>query len=360
MTIMSNGDFRKLMNATMRLSAPCRKCGRPIQFEGGANLARDSGIHGSVVQCSTCRSVYTVDVGVDRLMLVADVTADYPAGTPPRHPLFNPPPGWLAPPPNWTPPAGWQPDPSWPTPPPDWQVWVPGRFNPPPGWPPPPPDWEPPAQWRPDPSWPPAPPDWPFWVPAAASLPETENPAPTHGGPIRFGPDGKVRAIDTPPGTWQLKQSGQSLYYTQRARSLLQATQLLLAVPSIPAMTYYAVDTPDGTLCRDTLGLYTEAHIKTEGLALDTPTPPDATVEAASLTCYGDQPMQCQASVANLKQAGHYANFVLLMECGHCGYKSPVETQAGDMSRQCYCCGAINTAGRATINVFTDKGMVQI
>jgi len=115
MTIMSNGDFRKLMNATMRLSASCRKCGRPIQFEGGANLARDSGIHGSVVQCSTCRSVYTVDVGVDRLMLVADVTADYPAGTPPRHPLFNPPPGWLAPPPNWTPPAGWQPDPSWPT-----------------------------------------------------------------------------------------------------------------------------------------------------------------------------------------------------------------------------------------------------
>ena len=93
MTIMSNGDFRKLMNATMRLSAPCRKCGRPIQFEEGANLARDSGIHGSVVQCSTCRSVYTVDVGVDRLTLVADVTADYPAGTPPRHPLFNPPPG---------------------------------------------------------------------------------------------------------------------------------------------------------------------------------------------------------------------------------------------------------------------------
>ena len=132
MTILSDGDFRKLMNATMRLSASCRKCGRPIQFEEGANLARDSGIHGSVVQCSTCRSVYTVDVGVDRLTLVADVTADYPAGTPPRHPLFNPPPGWLAPPPNWTPPAGWQPDPSWPTPPPDWQFWVPGRFNPPP------------------------------------------------------------------------------------------------------------------------------------------------------------------------------------------------------------------------------------
>jgi len=211
MTILSDGDFRKLMNATMRLSAPCRKCGRPIQFEEGANVARDSGIHGSVVQCSTCRSVYTVDVGMDRLTLVADVTADYPAGTPPRHPLFNPPPGWLAPPPNWTPPAGWQPDPSWPTPPPDWQFWVPGRFNPPLGWPPPPPDWEPPAQWRPDPSWPPAPPDWPFWVPAAASLPETQDPAPTHGGPVRFGPDGKVRAIDTPPGTWQLKQSGQRL-----------------------------------------------------------------------------------------------------------------------------------------------------
>jgi hypothetical protein len=104
----------------------------------------------------------------------------------------------------------------------------------------------------------------------------------------------------------------------------------------------------------------TEARIKTQGLTLDTPTPSDVTVEAASLTCYGDQPMQCQASVANLKQAGHYANFVLLMECGHCGYKSPVETQAGDMTRQCYCCGAINNASRGTITVYTDKGMVQI
>jgi hypothetical protein len=41
--------------------------------------------------------------------------------------VFNPPPGWPAPPPTWTPPPGWRPDPSWPEPPADWQYWLPRR-----------------------------------------------------------------------------------------------------------------------------------------------------------------------------------------------------------------------------------------
>jgi hypothetical protein len=39
--------------------------------------------------------------------------------------IFNPPPGWPAPPLGWKPPAGWTPDPSWPEPPPGWQLWLP-------------------------------------------------------------------------------------------------------------------------------------------------------------------------------------------------------------------------------------------
>lgn len=39
--------------------------------------------------------------------------------------VFNPPPGWPAPPAGWRPPAGWVPDPSWPAPPEHWQLWVP-------------------------------------------------------------------------------------------------------------------------------------------------------------------------------------------------------------------------------------------
>lgn len=39
--------------------------------------------------------------------------------------VFNPPPGWPAPPAGWNPPKGWKPDPSWPDPPPGWQLWLP-------------------------------------------------------------------------------------------------------------------------------------------------------------------------------------------------------------------------------------------
>ncbi len=38
--------------------------------------------------------------------------------------IFNPPPGWPAPPSGWKPPAGWTPDPAWPEPPEGWHLWL--------------------------------------------------------------------------------------------------------------------------------------------------------------------------------------------------------------------------------------------
>jgi hypothetical protein len=178
-------------------------------------------------------------------------------------------------------------------------------------------------------------------------------------GTVEFDAEGKVAKVDMPGGKWDLKQSGQNRYYTQRGRSLLHATEILMTVASVPGLTYYTVETPDGSLGRDMFGFYTEARIKTSGLKLETPAPVPDRVESVSLTVF-DDPMKSQTAVAQLKQAGQYASLVLLMECGHCGYKSPVETQAGDMERQCYCCGATNSSFRATINVFMGSEMVEI
>lgn len=179
-------------------------------------------------------------------------------------------------------------------------------------------------------------------------------------GAIEFDANGKVTRVDMQGGRWEEKRSGQNRYYTQRGRSLLHATEILKAVPSIAARTYYAVETPDGTLGRDMFGFYTEAAIKTSGLRLETSAPvPGPPVESVSLTAFGDA-MKSHTAVAQLKEAGEYAAVVLLLECGHCGYKSPVETKAGDFERQCYACGAMNKSQRGTINVFLGSKVVQI
>ena len=185
------------------------------------------------------------------------------------------------------------------------------------------------------------------------------GPPSSASGTVEFDADGKVAKVDMPGDTWDLKQSGQTRYYTQRGRSLLQATEILMTVASVPGFTYYTVETPDGALGRDMSGFYTEAPIKTSGLELETPAPLPDRVESVSLTAFGD-PMKSQSAVAQLRQAGQYASFVLLMECGHCGYKSPVETQAGDMERQCYCCGATNSSFRGTIDVITGSKMIEV
>lgn len=187
----------------------------------------------------------------------------------------------------------------------------------------------------------------------------SSSPSATQGSTVEFDNEGKVTNVVMPGGKWDLQQSGNNRYYTQRGRSLLHATELLKAVRSVPGLTYYTVDTPDGALGRDIFGFYTEAPIKTGGLVLETSAPASKTVQAVSLTAFGDA-MKSQTAVAQLKQAGRYANFVLLMECGRCGYKSPVETQEGDMERQCYCCGATNACFRASINVFLGSNMVNI
>lgn len=181
-----------------------------------------------------------------------------------------------------------------------------------------------------------------------------------HDGTVEFDPEGKVTQVDLPVGEWTLEQRGPNRYYTQRGNSLLHATELLKAVESVPELTYFTVETPDGALSRDMFGFYTEGPIKTSGLTLVTSAPAHDTVESISLTAYGDEPMKSQLSVAQLKQQGEYANFILLMECGRCGYQSPVETQAGPMQRECYCCGATNKTSRGTISVGLGPTMVEI
>jgi hypothetical protein len=178
-------------------------------------------------------------------------------------------------------------------------------------------------------------------------------------GAIEFDANGKVTRIDMRGGRWEEKRSGQNRHCTQRGRSLLHATEILKAVPSISGQTYYVVETPDGTLGRDMFGFYTEAPTKTSGLRLETSMPVPGPVESVRLTAFGDA-MKSHTSVAQLKLAGQYAAVVLLLECGHCGYKSPVETKAGDFERQCYACGAMNKSHRGTINVFVGSKTVQI
>jgi len=196
--------------------------------------------------------------------------------------------------------------------------------------------------------------------PGAVTVTKSHTPGGTasHRG-VEFDNDGRVANVSLPVGSWNLEQRGQARYHTQRADSLLHATQLLDSVASVPENTYYVVETPDGALCRDVFGFYTEAPLNTIGLALAASQQASETVESVSLTAFGDA-MKSQMSVAQLRHHGHYANFVLLMECGLCGYKSPVETQAGPMQRQCYCCGATNTTTRGNVTVNLGSSSVEI
>lgn len=179
------------------------------------------------------------------------------------------------------------------------------------------------------------------------------------GDVIEFDANGKVARVDLRGGRWEEKRSGQNRYCTQRGRSLAHATEVLRAVPSIPAQTYYLVDTPDGTLGRDTLGFFTEAPIKTSRLRLERSPPLPGPVESVSLKAFGDD-RDVLTAVAQLKSAGQYAALILLMGCGRCGYKSPVETKAGEFERQCYACGAMNKSHRGTISVVVGSKAVEI
>lgn len=181
------------------------------------------------------------------------------------------------------------------------------------------------------------------------------------GCQVEFDEKGRVSNITVPQsGGWAAKQNGGATYYTRRTGSLLEATEILKRVKSIPKLTYYVVDTPDGSLGRDMNGYYTEAPLKTKNLKVASQSARPGTVEFSSLTDTFGEPMVQMSTVASQQKTGQYARLVLLMECGHCGYQSPVETQAGPFVRECYCCGAENKGERGTLTVFLGGSMVRI
>lgn len=175
---------------------------------------------------------------------------------------------------------------------------------------------------------------------------------------VTFSSDGKVSSIEVPQGQWQKEQKGPSTYYLQKGDSLLEAAELLKKIGSIPGNTYYVVETPDGNLCRDMNALYTEAPLKARNLRIGVRRENATEVQCLSLTDFGDM-MANQRNTAITKTQG-YAKLILLMECGACGYKSPVETEPGAMRRECYCCGATNITSRGPVTVYLGTSMIEI
>jgi hypothetical protein len=175
---------------------------------------------------------------------------------------------------------------------------------------------------------------------------------------VTYSSDGKVSSIQVQQGQWQREQKGPSTYYTQKCDCLLEAAELLQKIGSIPGNTYYVAETPDGNLCRDMNAFYTEAPLKTRKLHVGLRRDNAGKVQCLSLTDFGDM-MANQRNTAITKTQG-YAKLILLMECGACGYKSPVETEPGDMLRECYCCGATNKTSRGSVTVFLGTNMVEI
>jgi len=176
---------------------------------------------------------------------------------------------------------------------------------------------------------------------------------------VQYGADGKLQSIDVKQNAWASRINGNNKYFTQNAGSLLAASEILKKIANIPQLTYYQIDTPDGTLGRDINGFYTTALLKTAGLKTDFSLKKNEIVASQSLLDFGNMMMN-QSTVAMLKQTGQYAKLILMMKCGQCNYESPVETEAGDFTRQCYCCGTANKNNRMAIKVFMQKGLVEL
>jgi uncharacterized membrane protein YhaH (DUF805 family) len=191
---------------------------------------------------------------------------------------------------------------------------------------------------------------------------KTQQPAPEAKvvrDKVAFDDKGKFVKATVPCVPWNKQFSGGSTYFSCNAPTLFQATEILRGISSIPPNTYYVVDTPDGSVGRDLNGFYTEVQIKSNGIRLETGVNKTTPVEALSLTAFGNV-MNNQNNVAFLKSTGQYASLVLQMECGHCGYKSPVETKEGGFERQCYACGTVNKTRRGQIQVYTQRGAIII
>ncbi|MGA2570261.1 MAG: hypothetical protein ABSF23_07045 [Terracidiphilus sp.] len=176
---------------------------------------------------------------------------------------------------------------------------------------------------------------------------------------VEFDADGKVLRIETAQGQWAAGLKDKRMYYTRKAVSLLQAAEILKKVSSVPQLTYYVVETPDGTLGRDINGYYTEAPLKTKNLIVQSKPDRSEAVGFQGLKGFGNEVANLNC-VAYLKQSGQYSRLVLLMKCGKCGYESPVETEAGTIVRECYCCGVTNKGHRGNVNVFVRSNRVEI
>ena len=72
---IGNGD--DLAKMLLSQQANCIKCGQPIVFERGCNLAKECGIEENVVMCGQCYSVFTVHLVPGRMTLQRDVTGTY-------------------------------------------------------------------------------------------------------------------------------------------------------------------------------------------------------------------------------------------------------------------------------------------
>jgi hypothetical protein len=161
---------------------------------------------------------------------------------------------------------------------------------------------------------------------------------------------------------WSIESGNpQAKYYSKRADNLVNACEILKQLPSIPPMTYYLVDTPDGTLGMDKTGFFTESLLKTKGLQTNYRCygKSGESVDSQSLMDFGDE-MRTQSAIANLKVHGQYGAYILMMKCGHCGYDSPIETQEGYMERECYFCGTNNKTHRCKVYITTMYGLVEL
>jgi uncharacterized membrane protein YhaH (DUF805 family) len=191
---------------------------------------------------------------------------------------------------------------------------------------------------------------------------KTQQPAPEAKAvqaKVEFDDEGKFVKATVPGVFWNKQSSDGATYLSCNAPTLFRATEILRGISSIPPNTYYVVDTPDGSLGRDLNGFYTEVQIKSNDIRLETGANKTTPVKALSLTAFGNVEKN-QNGVALLKSTGQYASFVLQIECGHCGYKSPVETTGGVFERQCYACGTVNETRRAQIRVHTSQGAITI
>lgn len=191
------------------------------------------------------------------------------------------------------------------------------------------------------------------------NMPMQQPPIAAQQTALPIGFQGAAAPTTAGAGTWSRKVNGGSVYYSQNAGSLYAASEILKGIAFVPPQTYYMMDTPDGTLGRDVNGFFTEGPIKTANLKTEKPGGALGSVESQSLVGFGDM-MKNQSGTAMIKKSGQYAKLVLMMKCGQCGYESPVETEAGEMERQCYSCGTINRTCRGAISVYTAYGTIEI